>query len=504
MGGIQSFQKTVLEPILFAIDGFPENNAIYSNNKFYTYRQLGEYIRKVRSFVKAQLMNNVVGVVDNSDFETYATAIALWMEGVCVVPLQPTWPLQRWKDVVNASHIVDVFDSLASATTTTRIVGVSEWGPDDVVAGMTLVSGQRKRESELACILFTSGSTGVPKGVMISQRGVAAAIDAFWGTGITIEPSDRCLQCMDMSFAVSLQTIITPLQKGACIYLIPSGQIKYAYAIALIDEFCLSVCTMVFSMAVYILPYLGKIHHDQMKYFMVFGEPCRLNTIRTLQAIMPQSEIDVLYGATETTIHVTCNRLKREVPLSHNGIVSVGKPLEGVKIMICDEKAHSVSSGQKGELCVGGEQITPGYLWMEESRDGCFFTRVIDGENVRFYRTGDCAFQTANGYVHLCGRLNSMVKIQGNRVDLNEIECVAVDFLSGTNVICLPCEREDHLAFIVMFIESSEIPVDGLKAYLRKRLPPYMMPEKYVFIDRFPLNPHGKIDRKKLNNYIYE
>ena len=199
-----SFGKVVLCPILHAISAFPDNNAIRSNHQYYTYRQLGEYISKVRCHIrKDNKKNMVVGVVDNSDFETYATVIALWMEGFCIVPIQPTWPIDRRNDIVKASHIRRIFDTSLS----TKYEGIDTMISNEVVTEKMLQDDQIAQETDLACILYTSGSTGKPKGVKLSKKNIATAINAFWETGISIDPSDRCLQCIDMTFAVSLQTI---------------------------------------------------------------------------------------------------------------------------------------------------------------------------------------------------------------------------------------------------------------------------------------------------------
>lgn len=180
---------------------------------------------KVRSqLTKTNYSNTKVGLVINDDLETYASVVALWLEGDCYVPLHPGWPLERCQDICEQVELDLILDSSEQ----TRYNGVQVINTSALEYEQDcLAPKEGVSDEELAYILFTSGSTGKPKGVMMIRKNVAAFMDSFWQTGIEITEEDRCLQCFDLTFDVSVQGYLVPLTKGACCYTVPYGQIKY-------------------------------------------------------------------------------------------------------------------------------------------------------------------------------------------------------------------------------------------------------------------------------------
>lgn len=497
---MNSFFLSMIAPIIASIEHYPDRAAMFIDHKYYSYQQLGDCISKIRHHIRCNnLGHKVIGLVDNADFETYASILAIWLEGGYYVPLQPDWPHQRCLDVISKGEIQIIFDtSNKSVYNTACVENPHCFAPHNDY----LQIENDQSDEDLACILFTSGSTGTPKGVKISRRNLGAAICSFWKTGIDITVDDRCLQCHDLSFVVSIQCIFAPLQKGACVYAIPSGEIKYAYIIMLLDKYQLTYCQMVVSMLVYILPYIKKIHHDQIKTFVIHSEPCRIELVEKMKEELPLTDIIVYYGATETTLHTTYYRPITDQYLAHNGYLTIGKAIPAVHAIIIDESGVVVPTGQKGELCIGGDMVSSGYWHDDDSSKKSFFYKTINGNCVRFYHTGDWSYQDNNEYLYLCGRMNNMIKIQGNRVEVSEIEDFAMQYLQNKNVTCISHEREDYLTEIVMFIRSEPFPVNELIHYLSQHLPVYMVPHTYKFIKEFPLNSNGKIDRIALKHLI--
>lgn len=176
--------------------------------------------------------------------------------------------------------------------------------------------------------------------------------------------------------------------------------------------------------------------------------------------------------------------------------------MANVRALILDEEGNELPRGEKGELCVSGDQVTCGYINNPEKNKGAFFIKYIEDKPVRFYHTGDLCFEDEEGDIMYSGRLDHQAKIQGYRVEMGEIEYHASKFLKGVNVVCIAFDNEKSLTEIAMFIEGRSFDIDTLKEYLRSKLPQYMIPSHFFFEPIFPLNGNGKTDKVILKSKI--
>jgi D-alanine--poly(phosphoribitol) ligase subunit 1 len=496
-----SFYKKILWPFFDAVYRFPNKNAFCINEKFYTYKQFEEYISKIRIAIQICNDNSTkVGLVVNDDIETYASIFALWLEKKCYIPLHPNHPIDRCLDTVEQVNISLVLDS-------SRVTRYSE------VTVLTTSSLEYKRDcfeyediypdNELAYILFTSGSTGKPKGVMITRENVAAFMDSFWETGIKIMEDDRCLQCFDLTFDVSVQGYLVALTKGACCYTIPHGQIKYVYCSGLIDDHKLTFGAMAPSILRYMKPYFDQIDATSLKTCILTAEACPLSLMEDWHNHAINTELYDFYGPTEATIYCTYYKLNNGGEnKTLNGIISIGAPMKNVTAIIIDNNQNTVPIGEKGELCIAGAQISIGYWNNPELNQKSFFEKEINGKILRFYHTGDLCCQNIDGNIMYSGRLDQQAKIQGFRVELSEIEFHAREFLKDRNVVVIAFENKANLKEIYMFIESELFDTEDLLKYMRSKMPDYMIPNKFYFEPNFPLNANYKIDNNKLIKMI--
>lgn len=497
------FEKEILQPILNSISVFKTNNAFCINDTYYTYKELGNCISKIRkAIVESGSKSELVGLVINDDLESYAAIFGLWLEGLCYVPLHPGWPVERCKDIIRQIGTDLILDSSEE----TRYDGVTVIKTTELKTEETfgLTPKEHVSDDNLAYILFTSGSTGTPKGVQLTRKNIGSFMNSFWQTGINITDEDRCLQCFDLTFDVSIQSYLVALTRGACVYTVPSGKIKYVCAAGLIEEYGLTFGAMAPSMLRYLKPYFDEMDATSLKACILTAEACPLTLIDEWRSIATNAEIYDFYGPTECTIYCTYYKLapRGKVNKTLNGIISIGKPLANCVGLILDENGNELAAGEKGELCIAGDQVTKGYWNNEEKNASSFFIKEVNGVNMRFYHTGDLCYKDEDGDIMYSGRLDQQAKIQGFRVELGEIEYHARAFLKNTNVVCMAYENENQLTQIAMFVESGEFDTNELIAYMRGKMPQYMIPSKILFIPIFPLNSSDKIDRAKLKTML--
>lgn len=498
------FCDIVLGAIVQSIKANPLRPAFNIGGRVYSYRQFGTRISAIRRAVKQVVRDDrVIALSLHDDIDTYASIVALWMEGLVYVPLHPNQPLERNLSIIDQVGTHYVIDTDGASIYADwghipghRVIEAAGLECEDIAVG----EWTETDDKELAYILFTSGSTGVPKGVMISRKNVAAFMDSFWRTGISIDEKDRCLQAFDLTFDVSVQSFLVALTKGACVYTVPYGSIKYLYVASLLQEEGITFGAMAPSMLTYLRPYFDELDASSLKACILTAEACPADLMEAWYKCAEKTEIYDFYGPTEATIYCTYYKLSRlGGNLSENGIISIGKPLANVDAIILAEDGTIVKGTEKGELCVSGDQVTSGYWNNPEKNETAFFELDVDGVTKRFYHTGDLCYWHESGNLLYCGRMDQQVKIQGFRVELGEIEYHAREYYRKENrTVAMAFQNEKSLTEIALFVEREEEEPAGLLDYLRSKLPGYMVPSRIVYRPVFPLNDSDKIDRNTL------
>ncbi len=486
------FEELVLASIYGNARKNPKGNCFCIEDCFFSYSDLISCVNKIRQEI--QIKNEVYyGLVTNNDLETYASIIALWSEGKCYVPLHPDQPIERCLSILEQVGINNVIDS----STDTRYNSLCVINPTVLDATKDIRYEIKEfSEESAAYILFTSGSTGVPKGVVLSRKNLASFIEAFSQTGININENDRCLQCFDLTFDVSVQAFLYPLVKGACVYTVPYNAMKFLVSADMIDKYKLTFMEAAPSMIRFLKPYFADFDASSIKYCILTAEASDLKLAEEWILQIPNAELYDFYGPTEATIYCTYYKFNRSGSnKAYNGSLSIGRPMKGVDAIIVDvDKGTPLPVGEKGELYVAGDQITSGY-WNNQEKTAQVF-REIDG--VKYYKTGDMCYKDKDGDILYSGRLDFQAKIQGFRVELGEIECHIKDFLPNNNVITMTSVNQYGNTEIVAFVETDFLDENAVKSYIERKLPPYMIPTHIVGIEKFPLNSNYKVDRKEL------
>lgn len=474
---------------------FGMRNAFCIEEQFYTYQFFQSRIYCIREIIQSVANDQkIIGIMAHNHIDTYASIFALWMEGRAYVPLHPQTPVDRNEQVISQSGIKTLLSSETENSFSINKVNTTFLAHTEINHPFSFTN-----ENEIAYLLFTSGSTGVPKGVPITRKNLDGFVNAFLQCGYSINEEDKVLQSFDLTFDLSVMSYLIPILFGACAYTVSPRSIKYNYIFGLLEDHQITMALMVPSVLNFLRPYFNEINLPQLKYSLFCGEALHEDVCKEWSDCVPNAIIENVYGPTEDTIFCTTYTFQRDGNnKSNNGILSIGKAMAGTQTIIVDAENKPVPANESGELCLSGIQLTPGYWNNPQKNSEAFFEYNLNGMSTRFYRTGDLCFVDKDGDIMYSGRIDFQTKIQGYRVELSEIEFHVKSFLQKINAVAVAFQNENQNTEIGVVLECNEISTDKLIKHLKMKLPSYMIPSRILFVKLFPLNANGKTDRKQL------
>ena len=348
---------------------------------------------------------------------------------------------------------------------------------------------------DIAYIMFTSGTTGTPKGVMVSAGALHQYISVTQEQ-YRILPEDRVAETIDLSFDLSVSNMFTTWNAGASLQIVSTTN-SISPAKVIRDKGATVWLTTPSSIAVMKrLKALRPGMLPDLRLTLFCGEPLPLSSVISWREAAPNSRIDNLYGPTEATVACLWQRVA-EKPLvtPEREIVAIGAPYPGMEAAIVDDKLEFLPPRMHGELALSGPQLSKGYLAKPDLTVARFPT--IGGK--RWYLTGDVAYQDESGIFHHLGRIDHQVKVRGFRVELEDVES-HMRSVCGTELVAAVAWPIAHGSAegIVGFIAGKEIDPAIVLEGLRTRLTSYMLPTAIHSLAEMPLSANGKIDRKAL------
>lgn len=467
-------KRTIYSFFKETADRYPENPAIIEDDRTLTFSQLDGMVDAIATkFYDRQPKS--VGIVMHHGAEQIAAMLAVLKSGASYVPAEPPLPQER----------IDYMMQTAGVDFIINDNFCKHLKPADRI--MT----DRSEPDGLAYVLYTSGTSGKPKGVSVENHSVVNYCEAF-KTEFKTGPGDVMLQYSVCSFDIFVEEVYTTLLNGAALC-IPShavhngsltGLLKFAerHGVTIIDGFP------------YLLAEMNKLDYipKSIKLIISGGDVIRASYITRLKDL--GIKIYNTYGPSETTVCSNYFRVDNAEPLD-DGTFPVGKAVKGVEVKILDKDLKEVPQGTVGEICIFGEGVSRGYI--NNAPEQANFVTMADG--TRMYRSGDLGYELPDGNIAFLHRRDDQVMILGKRVEPEEVENVLNTCPQVERGVVRAFQDDNGLHYLTAYIVPKEgAKLKDIRKYLSDRLTNFMIPEYFVKVKEIPLTRRGKVDVEAL------
>jgi amino acid adenylation domain-containing protein len=509
---------------------YPDNEAVIYKNDVITYQQLDIASNQLAwSLREAGIeKGDRVGICLNKSIEEIVAIYGILKAGAVYVPIDPASPTQRIaffiedcksKVLVTSSKIaVKLYQEFSEQVAVIQCVilvdknsseSKEELSKTQIVTWQQVLQSSTKQvpstdliDYDLAHIMYTSGSTGNPKGVMLTHRSILNFASCFYHC-LEVQPSDRISHQLPIYFAASVVDIFTSIQAGAAIVVVPPELAVFPIDLANFIE--TQQITIWFSVPSLLtqLVLRGNLHKHQFQHLrqiLFAGEPFPIQYLRQLMQLMPQVEYCNIYGSAETGAR-TYYRFKSLAPDLDS--VPIGEACANTELFIVNDENQIAEPGEVGELYARGSSVMKGYWGMPEKTKEVLVPYTVYphlGEEIVF-RTGDLVRQEAGGNYIYVGRRDHLIKSRGYRIELEEIEKAIQRHpnIEEVAVIAIPDEEiGNRLKAVAVLKPGSDLQQSVLQAFCAQTIPNYMIPESIEFRSNLPKTSTGKVDRVAL------
>jgi amino acid adenylation domain-containing protein len=503
----------IAQPFFESAQKYPERLALFADGESYSYRELLDRVVRVADWLASgdEGPPQRVGIFGSRSAEACIGILAAAWVGAAYVPISLKQPELGVVALLKRSGLgALIADRAGSQMLTPRVL---EEASAKILAARAAASGSANERvtyfdelpsaqhhdpavvcaDAIAYILYTSGSTGVPKGVMLPANGVHHLLNVM-EADYPLTHDDRVAETTEITFDLTVYNMFATWRAGASLHVVPPAQ---ATAPAkFVQEHQITTWLSVPAIAAFMsrMGLLRRGAFPSLKYTFFASEPLLASIVETWRLAAPHSAIANMYGPTEATVICIGQEYAPDCILTRD-CVAIGRPFAGMHAAIAVGEKQFALPGQQGELLLSGPQLALGYLDDHEKTATRFVT--IDG--TRWYRTGDLAYCDKGGVFHYLGRIDNQVKILGYRVELEEIECHLRDASGCSEVAAVAWPFQSGSATgVVGFVVNYKGSEEDVKAALQQRLPSYMVPSRVHALPKLPLNNNGKVDRRAL------
>lgn len=486
--------KTVIELFEEQVQLNPERNALGNNSYSLNYRQLHLYSTNIAVELskKGVGKGSYVGVLCGRSVEAVSLSLAITKLGGIYVPLDPDSPTERLNTIISecAIHVVGATDEYKDLIAEEKVFAMR---PCKDLQQENLYSIETAcRADDPAYVMYTSGSTGAPKGAVISHRNIVRLVKNT--NYFDFNPNVRIIQTGAPAFDAITFEWWGALLNGGYLHVISKDDLMTPSTLKeQIDRFQINTMWLTSSLFNHLLDQHPAIFSN-LEYLLAGGDVLSTKHINKLKEAYPKLNILNGYGPTENTTFSLVHPVSRHYTTS----IPIGRPISNSMAYILDDTQHLLPLGVAGELCLGGDGVALGYLNDEKLTKQKFIDNPF--AEGKIYRSGDLARYLSDGTVEFLGRKDNQVKIRGFRIEMGEIEETVLNHPSIKESYCCILDEggEKRIACYYVAVDNAVVPPLLLRDYLYSELPSYMVPSCYKEIDVFPLNQNGKVSKSQL------
>jgi amino acid adenylation domain-containing protein len=489
------------------VEQTPDAVAVVYEDKQLTYRELNDRANQLAHYLRQCGVEQevLVGLYLERSLNRVVGLLAILKAGGVYLPLDPAYPQERVNFILKDSQASVVITQnsliLNLQKDKAKIIDL-EQNSQEIKTQVKCNPKKIIAPNNLAYIIYTSGSTGTPKGVSIEHRAIFCHCQTIV-EHYELTQFDRVLQFASAGFDASLEQILPTLIVGATLIL---SETKFLTGLDFNRKLKELGLTVVNLPPAYWNQWLQSIEDNPSAIFLARlrlvicgGETMSPESLKLWQK-SPMRSVRLLnaYGPTETTITAMTFELPQGSSLSK---ILIGRPLKNRKVYILDPCLQPVPIGTPGELYIGGDGLARGYLNRPELTKEKFIPNPFSNEPTsRLYKTGDLARYLPDSNIEFLGRLDNQVKIRGFRIELGEIEFLLSQHPQVREAAVITCEDQPGNKRLVAYLVTNQkaVSLGELRHFLKQKLPDYMIPGAFVFLDTLPLTPNGKIDRRAL------
>jgi D-alanine--poly(phosphoribitol) ligase subunit 1 len=501
----------IARPFFESAHKYPQKLALFANGESYSYHEMLDAVVRVANWLSRGERGapKRVGIFGTRSMEACVGILAAAWVGAAYVPINLKQPEAGVVGLLKRSGLdALIADRTRSPMLTPRVIeqapakilcvrdsvprGVGEGTAyfDALPSARNLIEPVVTSADAVAYILYTSGSTGIPKGVMLPAGAVNHLLDVM-EQDYPLSQEDRTAETSDISFDISVYNMFATWRAGASLHVIPQAQ-TLAPA-KFVTEQQITTWFSVPSIAAF-MSRMGLLKPNAfalLRNTFFCGEPLLTSVAEAWHRAAPNSLVVNMYGPTEAAVMCMGQACDSQSVLTRD-CVAIGRPFTQMQAAIAKGAAEFATSGEHGELLLSGPQLALGYLDDPEKTAARFVTI----NETRWYKTGDLAYCDENGVFHFLGRIDNQVKILGYRVELEEIECHLRDATGCADVAAVAWPLSGGSASgVVAFVVNYQGSEEEVKRALEARLPSYMVPSRIHTVRELPLNNNGKVDR---------
>lgn len=477
---LDAFQKKVQEN--------PSATAVLDGKKRLTWTELSRLADTIAIALPEGCHR--IGIIMDHSVEMIAAILAVLKRGAAYVPSEPSFPRERIRFMMRDAGVDAVItqEKYSGLTREIPAILVEKGHSIDENAPLFAESG---KADDLAYILYTSGTTGKPKGVAVTNGNVLHYVRAFQKE-FHPDRQDTMLQYSVCSFDIFVEEVFGALLSGA-VLAIPSKEDK-ADTKSLMNFVARNQVTIISGFP-YLLQELNELPAipESLRLLISGGDVLRASYVDRL---LRQVTVYNTYGPSETTVCAAYYNCSNGEPLA-DGTYPVGKAVQGTDIVLLDKQGKAVQHGSTGEICILGGGVSLGYIGNRQKENRAFET-LPDGR--RIYHSGDLGYLLPDGNIAFLHRKDTQIMIKGKRVEVSEVENVLLQSRLVHQACVCPKTDEKHLSYMVAYIvrKDDTVTLPQIKAYLSAYLTDFMVPEFFVELSHLPLNANGKVDKSAL------